>query len=383
MKTFDIIATTLYGLEEILAQEIRQLGVADVTILNRAVKFQGNLETLYKANLLLRTAVKILKPIHAFRATNENQLYSGIKNMNWEEYLTIKKSFAIDAAVHSSFFTHSLYVALKSKDAIVDLYREKYKLRPSVNTENPDLRINVHISESMVIVSLDSSGSTLGKRNYRLEQGDAPINEILAAAIILTAEWDKKVDFIDPMCGSGTFSIEAALIAANIAPGRNRQFTFQTWLDYDAQLFERVKAEADDKIVPIKAKIRALDIDKKAINMAISNARRAGVREFITFEGKDFFETELPNGEGIVVINPPYDERLHVDKVEDFYDEIGSHLKHKYHGCEAWIISSNFDALKRFGLKPSKKIKLFNGSLECRLLKYELYEGSRKMSNPE
>lgn len=378
METFDIIATTQFGLEEILATELRQLGASDVTILNRAVKFRGDNEMLYKSNLWLRTAIKVLKPIHAFRANNESQLYSGIKKIQWENYFTIKKSFAIDSVCHSTVFTHSQFVALKSKDAIADRFRERVNLRPSVNTENPDVRINIHVSETMVIVSLDSSGNMLGKRNYRIDQVEAPISEILAAGIILLSKWDKKTDVIDPMCGSGTFPIEAAMIAANMAPGRNRKFNFETWLDFDPELYSSIKEEAEKQIVPVDARIFARDIDKKAISITIANARRAGVRDLLRIEGQDFFESEHTEGKAFVFMNPPYDERLQMDKIETFYDEIGSQLKHHYEGCEAWIISSNFDAIKRFGLKPTQKIKLYNGPLECRLLQYEMYSGSKK-----
>jgi putative N6-adenine-specific DNA methylase len=378
VETFDIIATTQFGLEDILASEIKQLGATDITILNRAVKFRGDNLMLYKSNYWLRTAIKVLKPIHAFRANNELQLYQGIKKMAWDRFLSVKKSFAVDSVTNSTIFTHSQYVALKVKDAIADQFRERVNLRPSVNTDNPDVRINVHINETMVIVSLDSSGVMLGKRNYRLDQVEAPISEILAAGIILMSGWDKKTDVVDPMCGSGTFPIEAAKIAANVAPGRNRKFGFETWLDFEPELFETVKQEAEKQIVPVEATIYGRDIDKKAINISISNARRAGVRDWIRFEGKDFFDSEHAGTKAFVFMNPPYDERLQMEKIEAFYDEIGSQLKHHYDGCEAWIISSNFDAIKRFGLKPTRKIKLFNGPLECRLLQYEMYAGSKK-----
>lgn len=378
MEKFDIIATTLYGLENVLAEELNAIGATDISVLNRAVKFRGDNSLLYKSNLWLRTAIKILKPIHAFRANDERQLYSNIKRFGWENYLSIKKSFAVDSVVNSNIFTHSQYVALKTKDAIVDRFRDSTELRPSVDTENPDVRINIHISGTMVIVSLDSSGVMLGKRNYRTEQVEAPISEVLAAGIILLSGWDKKTNVIDPMCGSGTFPIEAAMIAANIAPGLNRKFNFETWLDFDKQLFDKIKKEAVEKQISSSAQIYGSDIDKKAISISINNARRAGVRDIIKFENKDFFDSENNNKPAFVFINPPYDERLQIEKVEEFYDEIGSQLKHHYQDNEAWIISSNFDAINHFGLKAEKKIKLFNGKLECRLLHYKMYEGSKK-----
>ncbi|MGI6478993.1 MAG: THUMP domain-containing class I SAM-dependent RNA methyltransferase [Salinivirgaceae bacterium] len=378
MEKFDIIATTLYGLENVLAEELNAIGATDISVLNRAVKFRGDNSLLYKSNLWLRTAIKILKPIHAFRANDERQLYSNIKRFGWENYLSIKKSFAVDSVVNSNIFTHSQYVALKTKDAIVDRFRDSTELRPSVDTENPDVRINIHISGTMVIVSLDSSGVMLGKRNYRTEQVEAPISEVLAAGIILLSGWDKKTNVIDPMCGSGTFPIEAAMIAANIAPGLNRKFNFETWLDFDKQLFDKIKKEAVEKQISSSAQIYGSDIDKKAISISINNARRAGVRDIIKFENKDFFDSENNNKPAFVFMNPPYDERLQIEKVEEFYDEIGSQLKHHYQDNEAWIISSNFDAINHFGLKAEKKIKLFNGKLECRLLHYKMYEGSKK-----
>ncbi len=378
MEKFDIIATTLYGLENVLAEELNAIGATDISVLNRAVKFRGDNSLLYKSNLWLRTAIKILKPIHAFRANDEKQLYSNIKRFGWENYLSIKKSFAVDSVVNSNIFTHSQYVALKTKDAIVDRFRDSTELRPSVDTENPDVRINIHISGTMVIVSLDSSGVMLGKRNYRTEQVEAPISEVLAAGIILLSGWDKKTNVIDPMCGSGTFPIEAAMIAANIAPGLNRKFNFETWLDFDKQLFDKIKKEAVEKQISSSAQIYGSDIDKKAISISINNARRAGVRDIIKFENKDFFDSENNNKPAFVFMNPPYDERLQIEKIEEFYDEIGSQLKHHYQDNEAWIISSNFDAINHFGLKAEKKIKLFNGKLECRLLHYKMYEGSKK-----
>jgi len=380
LEIFEIIATTLFGLEEILAQELRELGAADIEVLSRAVRYKGNREMLYKSNLLLRTAVKVLKPIGTFYAANEQQLYDKIKKINWDEYFSYNKTFAIDGSTHSEIFTHSKFIALKSKDAIADQFREKYDIRPSVDTENPDLRINVHINDKTVIVSLDSSGSSLGKRNYRLAQTEAPINEVLAAGIILLSGWDKTCDFIDPMCGSGTFSIEAALLANNIPSGRNRKFGFETWGDFDLNLWNDVKAKADSNIISSNVKIFANDIDNKALDIAFANAKRAGVSNLITFDTIDFFHTSHDTGKGHVIMNPPYGERLQINEITNFYQDIGSRLKHFYQGCDAWIISANYEALKNFGLRTSKKIKLYNGPLECRLQKYELYQGSKKVS---
>jgi len=375
---FNITATTLYGLEEVLAEELRSLGALDIEVLNRAVQYKGDLALMYKSNLMLRTAVKILRPISTFRAFNEDQLYQHVRKINWDNYFDTNMTFAIDGSTSGEIFTHSKYAALKSKDAIADQFRDKYGLRPSVDTENPDIRINVHISNEMVHVSLDSSGNILSKRNYRLNQTEASMNEVLAAGIILLSGWNKDSDFIDPMCGSGTLPIEAALIAHNIPPGKNRNFGFQTWLDFDKNLWDEIKADSEQNITTFKKKITAYEIDKKALSVAIINSERAGVKEFIDFKQMDFFESSYEGEKGHVVINPPYGERIEVDEIMDFYKSMGTRLKHFYPGCNAWVISSNFEALKHFGLRPTRKIKLFNGPLECRLHKFELYKGSKR-----
>lgn len=378
MEKFEIIATTLFGLEEVLAAELRDLGAEDVEVLSRAVSYQGDKAMLYKSNLLLRTAVKILLPIKSFNAANEQQLYDKIQTIDWEEYFSYNKTFAIDASVYSEVFTHSKYVALKTKDAIADQFRERHGIRPSVDTENPDLRINIHIHDRDVFVSIDSSGASLSKRNYKQLQTEAPISEVLAAGIIYLSGWDKKSDFIDPMCGSGTIPIEAAMIACNIPAGRNRNFGFESWLDFEPELWENVKNEAEKGVLSPDIKVFAQDIDNKSIDVAIANAKRAGVKGLITFDRADFFNSSHNCDKGVVVINPPYGERLQIDEITNFYKEMGSRLKHFYQGCDAWIISANYDALKNFGLRPSRKIKLYNGSLECRLQKFELYRGSKR-----
>ena len=380
MEKFEIIATTIFGLEEVLAAELKEIGAANIEILSRAVRFKGDKAMLYKCNLLLRTAVKVLMPINTFTANNEQQLYDKIKKIDWNDYFSYNRTFAIDGSTYSDVFTHSKFIALKSKDAIADQFREKYTIRPSVDPVNPDIRINVHINDRTVVVSIDSSGAPLSKRNYRLAQNEAPINEVLAAGIILLSGWDKKCDFIDPMCGSGTFPIEAALIANNIPSGRNRKFGFETWGNYDEDIWNEVKAEAESKIINADVKIFAQDIDNSVLDIAAANAKRAGVYELITFDYIDFFHTSHSTGKGHVIMNPPYGERLKVDEITNFYQDIGSRLKHFYQGCDAWIISANYEALKNFGLRTSRKIKLFNGPLECRLQKYELYQGSKKVS---
>jgi putative N6-adenine-specific DNA methylase len=378
LETFDIIAKTLFGLEEVLAKELQELGATNIEILTRAVKYKGNDALLYKSNLHLRTALSILKPIKTFMVHNENQLYDGIKSILWSNYFTTKNTFAIDSVVNSDFFSHSKFVALKSKDAIADQFREASGIRPSIDTENPDIRINIHITGNSCTVSLDSSGNTLDKRGYRLSHNAAPINELLAAGIILLTDWNKQSDFFDPMCGSGTFTIEAALIASNTAPGNFRNFSFEKWIDFKPTLWEEIKKEAVQKQTTINCKIIGSDLDSKSIDISMQNARRAKVEHLIKFERMDFFKSRISLNNAILVMNPPYGERLDQEDIITFYKEIGNQLKHNFNGCEAWIISANLEALKFIGLKPSKKIKLFNGALECRLNKFELYRGSTK-----
>jgi putative N6-adenine-specific DNA methylase len=383
LKNFDIIATTQFGLEGVLAAELNELGANDIEILSRAVKFRGDLNLLYKCNLYLRTALKILKPIATFEALNEQDLYNKVKKIDWSEFLTTDQTFAIDGTTSGEVFTHSKFVALKSKDAIVDQFREIDGIRPSINVDDPDLQINIHISEVACSVSIDSTGLPLSKRGYRLEQIFAPISEVLAAGIILLSGWDQKSNFFDPMCGSGTFSIEAALIARNIPNGRLRHFAFEKWKDFDTDQWEQIKKDSESNIRPFEGKIFARDIEKRAVEIAIQNARRAGVEELIDFKNSDFLSSTQEGDPGVVVLNPPYGERLQSDDIVEFYREIGTRLKHFYNGSDAWIISANLDALKFIGLKPSKKIKLYNGQLECRLNKYELYRGSKKAATDD
>lgn len=366
-------------MEEVLAQELSALGATEVLLLNRAVKCSGDVSLIYKSCLWLRTALKVLKPIATFEARDEHQLYDGVKSINWSQYLTPNNTFAIDSRTSGETFTHSKYPALKAKDALVDQLREQTGSRPSVDVHNPDLSINVHIAETKCTVSLDAAGQPLSKRGYRTTWTLAPINEVLAAGIILITGWDPETDFLDPMCGSGTFPIEAALIASNIPPGGQRDFAFQKWGDFQPQLWASIKRDAQSQKKDPQARILGHDNNFKAIKTAQENAENAGVGGFAKFRKQDFLKSEAGPGQGVVVINPPYGERL--DDQEDlisFYGEIGTRLKHHYPGRDAWIISGNPDALKHIGLRPTRKIKLFNGPLECKLHKFELYQGSKK-----
>jgi len=379
VNRFELVATTMFGLEDVLAGELKALGATDIQIINRAVKYRAGQELMYKSNLHLRTALRVLKPIAVFRAWDESKLYAGIKKIPWEEYFTYRQTFAIDAVSFGEVFRHSKFAALKAKDAIADKFREEFGIRPSVDTARPDIQINIHIADTQVTVSLDSSGIPLGKRAYRLEQAKAPLNEVLAAGLILLSGWDRKSTLIDPMCGSGTIAIEAGMMAANMAPGRLRPFGFQSWNDYDEALWKKIKDDAESQVKVPECKISARDNDPKALEIAGKNARRAGLARIIKFRDHDFFTPFPEEGPGTLIMNPPYGERLEdAARMIPFYKDIGTQLKHNFDGWDAWIISSNLEAMKFIGLRTSKKIKVFNGALECRFNKYELYRGSRK-----
>ena len=376
---FEIIAKTLFGLEEVLADEIRKLGGTDIQILTRAVRYTGDQELLYKSNYMLRTAIRILKPIASFRIFNDHQLYRYVKRIEWEKLMGLQDTFAIQAVTNSEIFRHSKYIALKSKDALVDRFREVHGSRPNVDTKHPDLRIHVHIDDKECTVSLDSSGSSLEKRGYKTEQTEAPMSEVLAAGIILLSKWDMKSSFIDPMCGSGTLPIEAAQMACGMPAGNSRSFAFEKWRDFDRGLWKKIKDDVAAHLQTPECQIQGFDNDTRAVDIARSNARRASVDEYITFEHADFLTSEPSIDGGVLIMNPPYGERLEEkDEMDSFYGDIGTHFKHHYSGRTAWILSSNFGALKHIGLRPTRKIKLFNGQLECSLRKYELYAGSKK-----
>ncbi|MBT8255644.1 MAG: class I SAM-dependent RNA methyltransferase [Bacteroidia bacterium] len=379
-KNFKMLAKTLYGLEDLLAEELRALGASAIEKGTRNVSFEGDTGFMYKANLCCRTAIKILKPISAFNVFTEDDLYKKVYDIPWEKYMSADGSLAVDATVFSKKFTHSKYIALKTKDAIVDRFRDKEGERPNVDLDHPTLRINIHIDRNICTVSLDSSGQSLHKRGYKTEATFAPINEVLAAGMILLAGWNGQCDLMDPMCGSGTILAEAAMIACNIPPNLNRdEFGFETWPDFDVDLYEVIEDAALKKIRDFHFKIYGRDSDPLSVRKSRQNIKNANLDEFIEIEQGDFFGSEKRHDKPLYLIfNPPYDERLSVINVEEFYGKIGTTLKHGYPGSQAWIITSNEEALKSVGLKPSKKIKLYNGKLESKLVRYELYEGSRK-----
>ncbi len=374
-----MIAKTFFGFEEILAKELQLLGAQDVEPGIRMVSFKGDKGFMYKANLSLRTALKILKPIYYFRANNEEALYKGISGINWSQYMNSNQTFVIDTTVHSDYFKHSQFVSQKSKDAIVDQFRNKTGQRPSVEKDYPDLRINIHIDKDQVSVALDTSGVSLHQRGYKTATNIAPINEVLAAGMILLSGWEGQGDFLDPMCGSGTILAEAAMIACNIPANINRkEFAFEKWNDWDNDLFDTIMDALLKRVREFHYTIKGYDKAPSAVLKAKDNIKNANLEEYITIKEQNFFDTEKETkGPLHMVFNPPYGERLDIE-MERFYREIGDTLKQNYPGTNAWFITANLEALKFVGLKPSRKIKLFNGSLEARLVKYEMYEGSKR-----
>lgn len=379
MENFKMVAKTFFGFEEVLAKELQLLGALNVQQGTRMVSFKGDKGFMYKANLSLRTALKILKPIATFAVYNEANLYKGVQSIDWSEYLSANQSFVIDATVFSDNFNNSQFVALKAKDAIVDQFRNKSGVRPSIDKDYPDLRINVHLQKDLCTISLDSSGASLHHRGYRTATNIAPINEVLAAGMLLMSGWDGRSDFMDPMCGSGTVLIEAAMIACNIPPNLMRnEFGFERWGDWDVDLFEKIEESLLSKTRDFHHKIMGFDKSPSAVEKATQNVENAKLEDFIYIKHEDFFKTQKGGEEHLhMVFNPPYGERLDIE-METFYSSIGSTLKHKYPGTNAWMISSNLEALKHVGLRPSRKIKLFNAKLEARFSKYEMYAGTKK-----
>ncbi len=371
---FQFLAKTFQGLEPVLEEELTLLGAREVSPRKRAVVFEGDMELLYRVNLSSRTALRFLIPIHEFSARNEHQLYDGIRDLDWGRYMKVSQTLAIDSVVRSDHFRHSHYVALKTKDAIVDQFRERLNIRPSIDTEQPDVRIQLYINQDRVRVLLDSSGDALYKRGYRQQGHRAPINEVLAAGMILLTGWRGEIPFIDPMCGSGTLPIEAALIAGNIAPGLlRRRFGFMNWPNYDPVRFQAIRREVRKAQQDISVPIIGCDLARKHIRLSREGAQEAGLAEKVEFRMADFFESEAPVDNGILVLNPPYGERWEQGEINAFYKQIGDQFKQKYKGFNAWVISSNLAAMKRVGLKPSQKMMLFNGPLECRYQGYDLY----------
>ena len=379
-KNFKMVATTLFGLEEVLASELKKLGAQDIQVGVRNVSFYGDKGFMYKANISLRTAIRILKPIKSFRVFDEDDLYEKLQKINWERYMNADSTFAIGAVVNSKNFTsNSHYISLKSKDAIADYFRHKYHKRPNVDLKHPDVKIHVHIQKDGCSVSLDSSGNSLHKRGYRSSTNIAPINEVLAAGLVLLSGYTGNGNFIDPMCGSGTILIEAAMIACNIPANINRnEFAFEKWDDYDEDLYCKIQDSLLKKITNPHFKIMGFDKAPSAVRKAKENIENANLSEFIGVHHVNFFNSvKEVFGHTTILFNPPYGERLSID-TEEFYKKIGDTLKHGYPGTTVWFITSDTDALKYVGLRTSKRIALKNADLDCKFVKYEMYEGSRK-----
>lgn len=376
--SFKIIVKTLAGLEDVLANELHEMGLQGIELGRRAVICQGNLEDLYRINMQCRTALKVLKPIDEFTAQNADEVYEAVKSLDWEEYLDLNQSFLIDSVVFSSNFSHSKFVAYKVKDAIADFFMAKYDKRPSVGLSNPDIRINIHIAEDQCTLSLDSSGESLHKRGWRSGQTEAPINEVLAAGILLMAGWKGQCDFYDPMCGSGTFLVEALMIAKNIAPGLYRDsFAFEKWKDFDQDLLDSIYND-DSSEKEFEFNIYGSDIHPQAVKIAEENIKSAGFSKYITLTNEPFANVEPLGEKGIIVMNPPYGERLQMPGLNYLYETIGERLKHHFPGFNAWIISHKEECFNNIGLRPSQRINLLNGSLECQLRQYEMFDGSKK-----
>ena len=372
---FDMVAKTFLGLEGVLADELRTLGAEDVTEGNRVVYFKGDKEMLYRANFACRTAVRVLKPFLTLRSTSADDLYEQLKTFDWEQLMTVNTTFAIDATVYSEDFTNSRFVTYRVKDAIADFFNEKYGKRPSIRLTNPDIRFDVHISGRDVTLSLDSSGDPLFKRGWRSAQTDAPINEVLAAGIILLSGWRGETDLVDPMCGSGTFLIEAALIATNTAPGVYRNsYAFQQWPDYDEELFDKIYND-DSAEREFTHKIYGSDIEGKAIAIARANVKSAGMNRYIELERRDINDIEQVPPGGTLISNPPYGERLNVEDIEQFYSDLGFVFKHTFKGYNVWLICYDKEQYFKIGLKPSVKYALNNGGLDCELLQFVIFEG--------
>ena len=377
-QSFEIIAKTFMGLEPVLAKELTQMGAKDVEIGRRMVSFTGDKEMMYRANFQLHTAIRILKPIRHFKAKSADDVYEEIKKIDWTEYLGTEKTFTVDSVVFSEEFRHSKFVSYKVKDAIVDQFREKTGKRPNISVANPDIRLNMHIADDKCTLSLDSSGESLHRRGYRQESVEAPLNEVLAAGMILLSGWQGDTDFIDPMCGSGTLLIEAALIAKNMAPGLFRkEYAFEKWPDFDAELFDAIYND-ESLERDFNHKIYGYDIDMKAVNTARMNVKAAGLSDVISVEQQDFKEFTQPQNKSIMITNPPYGERISTPDLMGTYKMIGERLKHQFKGNDAWVLSYREECFDQIGLKPSIKIPLYNGSLECEFRKYQMFDGKLK-----
>jgi putative N6-adenine-specific DNA methylase len=381
---FKMIAKTQQGLEPLLEKELQELGAQNTQRLKRAVSFEGDKRLMYKVNLHSRLALKILLPFYSFKARNDSELYDSIGSIDWSTFLDVNGSLAIDGLLRSDYFNHSQYIALKAKDAIVDQFRTKFNKRPNVDIVNPDLRLNLHIFQDSATLSLDSSNDSLHRRGYREDANKAPLNEVTAAAIVKMTGWNGSEALMDGMCGSGTILIEAAMMAKNIpANYLRKRFGFQSWLDYDHQLWQEVKQEGKAGIKDIKLTINGSDISWDTLQIAKSNVDKAGLTGVIKLD-KTPFENLTPNAErGCLIMNPPYGERLALEEANAFYKMIGDKFKKDFSGWQAWVLSSNQEAMKSIRLKTSQRLLVFNGPLECKFHQYEMYQGTKRVFDKE
>ena len=385
-ETFKMVAKTMVNLEEVLAEELRQLGALNVTPITRAVEFEGDMRLLYRANYCCRTALAILKPFAEFDANNEQELYDQVYKIRWEKILDVDCTFMIDSTTSGEIFTHSYYAALKTKDAIVDRFRRNFGKRPSIDTEEPDYKFNLHIRDNHVTLLMNASGDSLHKRGYRQGVGIAPINEVLAAGLLKLAGWKCDCNFYDPMCGSGTMLIEAAMMANNIPAQyyRGNRFGFMKWKEFNLGEWKSVKNEEDRKIgaIDFEGEIWGNDIDETVIQQCEKNLEYTKLHKDVMLHIGDFADQEPPEGKTLIVTNPPYGERIKVEDLNAMYEKLGDTFKQKYGAnCDVWLITSDFEAMKHIGLHPSAKIPVQNGSLDCRFLHFELYDGSKKAKN--
>ena len=373
-----LIITTYAGLEEVLAKEIRNLGGRDIEMLNRAVACSGDKGFMYKANFSLRTALRVMVKLDTFPVRDGNDIYEGIKKIDWSTYMNVDQMFAVRCTLSSTLFDNNLFPALKAKDAIADQFRQAKGVRPDVHRTNPDLDVNLFIFRGQCQVSINSSGSSLHLRGYRKDVDKAPLSEVLAAGLILLSGWEPHLPLVDFMCGSGTIPIEAALIAAKIPPGTFRDnFAFERWPDFDAELYTLIREKQMERITDAEVRIVANELNKFVYRKAQENIQAAGVEDMVQLHLGDFRELHHDFKRGVVIINPPYGEKLKVEDVEELYGAIGTHLKHHYAGFKAWIFTGSPEGARAVGLRPNNRIKLFNGPLECRLLGYELFEGKK------
>lgn len=382
-EKFKMVAKTMVNLEEVLAEELRQMGAENVNPITRAVEFEGDMRLLYRANYSCRTALAILKPFAEFEANNEQELYDQVYKIRWEKILDCDGTFMIDSTTSGEIFTHSYYAALKTKDAIVDRFRRNFGKRPSIDTESPDYKFNLHIRDNHVTLLMNASGDSLHKRGYRQGVGVAPINEVLAAGLLKLAGWNCDCNFYDPMCGSGTMLIEAAMMANNIPAQyyRGNKFGFMRWKEFNLGEWKSVKNEEDRKIgaIDFEGEIWGNDIDEQVIQQCEKNLEYTKLHHDVMLHIGDFADQEPPEGKTLIVTNPPYGERIKVEDLNAMYEKLGDTFKQKYgKDCDVWLITSDFEAMKHIGLHPSKKIPVQNGSLDCRFLHFELYDGSKK-----